>query len=350
MSPSGSALFAEHSASPRAFQAPSTRLASCIQSLPLDISRSILEWGAVLDRTSARRWLLVSQRVKQWLEPLLYHTVILRSELQKRNFMDNSNERTRWTRTLIWSESVANHDMYSPVLPQTVKQFESREDLIKSTSRLFASFQSLRSLVWYGAVEEMQNVLGVLGKSGGYSPSLRRLHVLLQPSPFSELAGAETGLAGLTHFSIGCCTFSSVEMEYCLWILKQTPVITHFAVVPMLAIGLDSLCAFATDVLEGRRKMGTEDEVACGATLRVFAVVLPHHVDKAPIVPTRDPRFAMVRSSCRQARVGEQRLGCEDRILGVDYDWRYPLPEERDVWEVAEDIAKAQTQSPDDGH
>lgn len=373
-----SPMFAAHTTPPQEYHAARasspTRLASHIQNLPLDISRSLLEWGAMLDRASARRWLLVSHRVKQWcvhlplrhprtrrrlpfvfvgslccpcpfrLEPLLYHTVVLRSGLQKRTFMNSTSEWPRWTKALIWSESVISHDLLSPVQPPNdIKAFESRQDLVKSTLHLFASFQSLRSLVWYGAVEEMLNVLGVLGKTGKHGPSLRRLHVLLQPSPFADLAAAQAAFAGLTHFSIGCCTFSSVEMDFCLEVLKQTSALTHVAVVPMLAIGLDLLCVFAKDVLEGGRMTATENEVACGAMLRVFAIVLPPHVDKVPTVQTRDPRFAMLRSPCPRARAGSQRLGQEDRILGLDYDWRYPHPEERDVWEVAEDMVKAET-------
>ncbi|KAF9029901.1 hypothetical protein BDZ89DRAFT_691902 [Hymenopellis radicata] len=47
--------------------------------LPVDIARQVIETAVVMDRKSALAFVLVSKTLREWIDPLLYHTVVLDS-------------------------------------------------------------------------------------------------------------------------------------------------------------------------------------------------------------------------------------------------------------------------------
>ncbi|KIY64444.1 hypothetical protein CYLTODRAFT_457197 [Cylindrobasidium torrendii FP15055 ss-10] len=54
-----------------------TQSAAQLASLPATVVRLILEHAAFMDREALVSWVLISKAVKNWLDPILYHTVIL---------------------------------------------------------------------------------------------------------------------------------------------------------------------------------------------------------------------------------------------------------------------------------
>ncbi|KAF9030085.1 hypothetical protein BDZ89DRAFT_1159479 [Hymenopellis radicata] len=54
--------------------------------LPVDIARRILETAAIYSKKDACRLVLVSKVVRSWIDPILYHTVVIHSTIKARRF------------------------------------------------------------------------------------------------------------------------------------------------------------------------------------------------------------------------------------------------------------------------
>ncbi|KIY73950.1 hypothetical protein CYLTODRAFT_485084 [Cylindrobasidium torrendii FP15055 ss-10] len=64
-----------------------------LPNLPPELVGSILEMSAELVRENAPTLLLVSRNLKKWVEPILYRTVVLRTEDTARKFLDTVHAR-----------------------------------------------------------------------------------------------------------------------------------------------------------------------------------------------------------------------------------------------------------------
>lgn len=126
------------------------------------------------------------------------------------------------------------------------------------------------------------------------------------------------GLQQLTHFSLCYYSFTTMESEFLDSVLQQTPSLTHLAITPLFDVGFNKALEFAQQLLLSDPQ---------SSKIRLFLVVLPSHLDIGPQPQWLvDPRLVMLSADPK----GE--------ILGVDFDWSYPRPNQPDAWEMAESI------------
>ncbi|KAJ3853798.1 hypothetical protein EV368DRAFT_81262 [Lentinula lateritia] len=103
---------------------------------PIDIARTILEFAAHLDKTTARSIALVSKDVNAWVTPILYQTVVLLTDTHVK-LVESGLTSFKHTRTLILSTSSIPDPCLLKQSCPTLRQLHIHKDIAREVSKRY---------------------------------------------------------------------------------------------------------------------------------------------------------------------------------------------------------------------
>ncbi|OCH92283.1 hypothetical protein OBBRIDRAFT_727097 [Obba rivulosa] len=285
--------------------------------LPVELLREVFEHAASSDRATARSLSLVSSRVRHWIDPALFHTVVLSSTRTLRAFLTALTKRP----ADFAAQRVKHLGVFALGPVQSIDQVLAACKGVQSLACGFSlpSYKLVKGCATVQALDapREQHLLGVAGSDGWDA-------ALVGPS--------------VTHLRMHLSSILNGGSERSGWDrLAQLPQLTHLAVVYRATADKSASALFSDleHLLSPQRTSGTASKPS---NLQLILVqVLGTNSGAFPA----DKVIADVNSAAVAAGGNALRIAAERAPLSAARQWEDSVRSGRGVWETGEEVVRA---------
>ncbi|KAI0076107.1 hypothetical protein K474DRAFT_1295357 [Panus rudis PR-1116 ss-1] len=302
--------------------------------LPPELLREVFEHAAQSDTKTALALSLVSSWTRQWVEPLLYHTVVLSTAPALRSFANALSHKP----STFAHDRVKNLGIFAQGPVQSIEQVL---DACTGVDSLACGFTvaSTKQLQSHPAIQspdcpKEQHLLGMACRDGWdptiVAPSVTHLRVHLPSSPNARLP---------IHRS----NSSNEEQEVTGWdVLSNLPALTHLAIVyrPSKDYPIDSIFLDLQHLLEAPPQSSSSSDHTAEDSPNSKPDIHLILVQVAGLPSAQSSAVKTLNDAALEAGGESLRIVAERAPSSAVVQWEEAVREGKSVWQDAEEVVK----------